>query len=280
MKKIAPMGTTKRDIKPSGEAAFDAEKLSRAPAVNRAISILRVLADAPDRLGVNAIARALGIVPSTCHHILRALEEEGFVVLDPTEKRYAIGLGLVTLARDSLNIGTPMRLVQRELDDVATAFGTTCIATQLEPNDRMVLVAIARGDSPFGIHFEIGRRFPAFVSATGRCLAAHSGLSRAELKRKFHPLIWDNPPVFDEWLKQIEQSRRDEVAEDRGQYVRGFTIVAAPVLEDGRMTRSLVCVTATDQLTSGRLSELRIRLREGARRLTTVATRTTKDVSK
>src|SRR5207253_5995145 len=41
------------------------------PAVRRAVAILRLLGKSETALGVNAIARALGLVPSTCLHILR-----------------------------------------------------------------------------------------------------------------------------------------------------------------------------------------------------------------
>src|SRR5262249_50702680 len=46
------------------------------PAVTRAVAILRLLGASEEPLGVNAIARALELVPSTCLHILRVLAGE------------------------------------------------------------------------------------------------------------------------------------------------------------------------------------------------------------
>lgn len=192
--KTPPSASNKTVAKPD---AFPAG--SRAPAVNRAIRILHVVADSPVPLGVNAVARAVD-VPSSCLHILRALEEEGLLACDPESKRYSLGLGLVTLARTALNWPAHAPLLPKELDRLARISGATAIAAQLAPRDRMVIVAVSHGPGTFGVHFDIGRRFPSYVSATGRCVAAHSGLGRAALYRKFDALIWDEPPRFNDWL--------------------------------------------------------------------------------
>ena len=52
------------------------------PAVTRAIAILRLLGRSRTPMGVKAIAQALGLVPSTCLHILRALVSEQLVKVD------------------------------------------------------------------------------------------------------------------------------------------------------------------------------------------------------
>ena len=253
----------------SEETAFEegAGVPSRAPAVNRAVAILRVLARANAPMTINGIARELCIVPSTCFHVLRALEEEGFVVSDPIDKRYSIGLGLVTLARDSLNLGIPTRLIRHEIDLIAGEFGVTCIATQIDRNDRMIIIALSHGTATFGIHFDIGRRFPAYLSATGRCVAAHSGLSRAELKARFEKVVWGSAPTFSNWLEQVKAASREGVGVDQGNYVPGYTILAAPVFENARVTRSIVSVAATGQLPTARVEALKVALRAAASRL-------------
>ena len=45
--------------------------------------MLKLLGRSKYPLGVNAIARALKVVPSSCLHILRALAAEGLVKADP-----------------------------------------------------------------------------------------------------------------------------------------------------------------------------------------------------
>ena len=56
----------------------------------KTIAILRHLADEPDRRGVNAIARAVSLSPSSCFNILKTLAREGFVEFGASGKRRAV----------------------------------------------------------------------------------------------------------------------------------------------------------------------------------------------
>src|SRR3546814_15823166 len=52
---------------------------SKAPAISRAAAVLRLLGKSNVPLSLQAIARELGLVPSTCLYVLRALVAEEFV---------------------------------------------------------------------------------------------------------------------------------------------------------------------------------------------------------
>ena len=70
-------------------AALDAAlESSMVPAVSRAAAILRLLGRTAEPQGVQAIARSLNIIPSTCLHILRTLVIEELVAFDPNTKLY------------------------------------------------------------------------------------------------------------------------------------------------------------------------------------------------
>ena len=72
---------------------------SKAPAISRAAAILRLLGKSDTPLGLQTIARTLGLVPSTCLYVLRALVAEEFVAFDKDTKRYSLEAGVLTLAR-------------------------------------------------------------------------------------------------------------------------------------------------------------------------------------
>src|SRR3546814_10678011 len=55
---------------------------SKAPAISRAAAVLRPLGKSNVPLSLQAIARELGLVPSTCLYVLRALVAEEFVAFD------------------------------------------------------------------------------------------------------------------------------------------------------------------------------------------------------
>jgi len=210
---------------------------SRAPAVARAASVLRLLAGERTGLGVNAIARRIGLVPSTCLHVLRALVEEGFVTFDDQKKTYNTGVGLLTLVREAMASNPFPRVVQPILDAIAAEQQVTVAALEVDARDRMVVVALARSDAFISLHLNIGARFPTMVSATGRCVAAASNLSREELKKRFAELRWERAPGFEDWLAEVERARVEGVAVDRGNFIRGLTAIATlvPVGADRRL---------------------------------------------
>src|SRR4029453_1733444 len=94
-------------------------RLKGVPAPPRGIPVLRLLGRREEALGVNAVARELGLIPSTCLHILRVLVAEGLVAFDSDSKRYGLDAGVPGLARGYLPRPSFPALVQPRLDDLA-----------------------------------------------------------------------------------------------------------------------------------------------------------------
>lgn len=239
----------------------------RAPAVARAIEVLRLLGRSGDPHGVNAIARALDMAPSSCLHILRALAGEGLVQADPGTKQYTLGIGLLELAHDMLGRNHFARIVQPELNRIAHKHGVTATGVELYGRDRMVVVAMAQAPTILKIQVGVGSRFPAYISATGRCVAAHSNLSEAQLKQRFLSLEWQSPPRFDVWLREVKAARESGVAVDAGNYITGFTVVAAPVEGPVEIRQAMSIVGVSEQLSGRALTALKRDTKEAAHRV-------------
>lgn len=253
-------------VKMTGSAEI-AAMATRAPAVNRAAALLRLLGSSHEPMRMTTIARELDMTPSTCQHILRALVDEGFVSVDG--KRYGLALGVVALAKDILSGGPSLQVIQQELQDIADAFDVTTCVLQRDFQDRMTVIAAAYGDNVYGIQLDIGRRVPAFIAALGRCVAAQSGLSVASLRRRFSSLIWEQPPTFEDWMQQIQSALVAGVGEDHGNYMRGYSVFACPIYEGDRITRGISTICATEQLDADETERLIGQMRAAAARLST-----------
>lgn len=217
--------------------------ISKAPAIARAAAILRLLGKSDAPLGVNNIARALDLVPSTCLYVLRALTEEELVAFDPDTKRYSLDAGVLTLARGWLRRNQFADVSQPIIDRLARDHNVTMLAVQIVGLEHIVVVGTAQGGANFQLSAQIGSRFPALISATGRCIAAYGGYPSAELQRRFDLLRWDNPPAYSEWLEQVTQTRSQGFATDAGNYIAGVSVIAAPVLKGAcRPVHALVAV--------------------------------------
>jgi DNA-binding IclR family transcriptional regulator len=228
-----------------------------APAVTRAIAILRLLARSRNPLGVNSIAKTLGLVPSTCLHILRALVAEAFVRMDPATKTYSLDAGILPLA---YRISRQDDFTQRSaplLASIASRFGITAVGTRVAGLNQMVVLAVSQPDAIFRLHIDVGSHFPGLVSATGRCNAAFGDYAISDLKRAFARLDWDTPPTFDDWLLEVEKTRKAGFSVDTGNYIHGVTIVAVPVFDRNHdMSHAVVGVGLSQRLTTGKVREV------------------------
>jgi DNA-binding IclR family transcriptional regulator len=219
------------------------------PAVTRAAAILRLLARSREPMGVKAISQALDLVPSTGLHILRALVAEELVRVDPVTKQYSLGSGLISLARTVLESDDFPSRMQPRLDELSRHYGVTAIGVELPNLRHMIVVALARSQAPVRLHVDVGSRFPALISATGRCLAAFSSHPPAEIEKRFRALRWNNAPSYETWLKEVETVRRQGYSIDRSNYIAGVTIVAVPVLNaQGTISHTLASVGLSGQL--------------------------------
>jgi len=204
-------------------------EVSKAPAISRAAAVLRLLGKSDTALGVQAVARELGLVPSTCLHVLRALVAEEFVSFDPDTKRYSLEAGVLTIARHWLRRNRFSNLAQPVLDRIAQAFDVTTLGVHIVGLDHIIVVAVSQSGHSIQLRTEIGSRFPALISATGRCIAAFGDYPSAELEARFNALRWDEPPTLERWKAQVNQTRAQGFAVDPGNYISGVTVVAAPV---------------------------------------------------
>jgi DNA-binding IclR family transcriptional regulator len=243
-------------------------RIRQVPAVSRAIAILRLLGGSPNPMGVKAIATSLSLVPSTCLHILRVLVAEDLVKVDSDSKRYALGSGMLGLARSVIERSGFATLAQPVLDRLAQAWGITTMGVETQSSEYMIVLAISRSRMPFGLHVDVGSRFPALVSATGRLVAVFGDQRWPQIKKRFRSLRWGRPMNFATWKKEVELSRRKGFSVDRDRYINGVTVVAVPLLNAaGRITHTLVGAGLSDQLDAPRIAALAEDMRQEARHL-------------
>ena len=244
-------------------------KDSKAPAISRAAAVLRLLGKSDAPLGLNAVARELGLVPSTCLYVLRALVAEELVSFEPDTKRYALASGVLTLARGWLRRDEFSSLAQAPLDRLSRQFGVTMLGVEIFGIDHIIAVAVSQAGGGFQLSTQVGSRFPALISATGRCIAAFGSYPERLLRARFDTLRWDDPPSFAEWQEQVERTRETGFGIDEGNYIAGVTVLAAPVWKGGdKLSHALVAIGLTSTLRRNGLEDVQQALRAEAQALT------------
>ncbi|MVW70986.1 IclR family transcriptional regulator [Bordetella sp. 15P40C-2] len=214
------------------EALVATEK--RVGALSAGLRILRHLSSAPTPLGVTRIARDLGLNSSTCFNLLKTLVQERLVTFDEDTKTYRMGLGLVELAKGSLEQASYVRLLKPHLQELANRHRVTTTLWQRTVNDRVVLVDLAESGSTMRVHMSIGQRLPLYIAALGRCMAAYSNLTPAELRTQLSTLRWEDGPSFEAYMRDVQRVREIGYATDEGHFVKGITTVSSPILDENR----------------------------------------------
>jgi DNA-binding IclR family transcriptional regulator len=263
-----PNGGKPSKPRPADRETAAAVKESKAPSISRALAALHVLGQSPAPLGVQAIARQLGVVTSSCYYLLQALLAEEMVAFDPDTKRYSLGPGVLTLAQYWYRQNRFGDLVQPHLDQISEAFDVTVVATQIFELDHVTIIAISRSHGAFRFSAHIGTRFPALTSATGRCIAAFGGHPEAEIKARFQQIKWDQPLDYATWREQVERARALGYAVDAGNYISGMISVAAPVWDaQGQVSHAINAIGRASALEGARLAGLEEAVLTAARQL-------------
>jgi DNA-binding IclR family transcriptional regulator len=234
-------------------------------ALSSGLAVLRYLSASSTPVGVSRVARDLSLNSSTCFNLLKTLVHERLVTFDETTKTYAIGLGLVELAKGALEQAAYVRMIRPHLEEIARRHIVTATLWQRAEGERVLLVDRADDVSTVRVHMSIGQRLPMYIAALGRCMAAHSGLSPAELRTRVSALRWDDGPTFDAYLADVEAVRRLGYAVDAGNYVRGVTTVSAAVLDAARRpVMAISAVGLSAQFTKAAIKALGEDLRDRA----------------
>lgn len=226
-------------------------------ALTSGLAVVRYLAASGTPVGVTRVARDLELNSSTCFNLLKTLVHEGLVNFDDATKTYAIGIGLVELAKGALEQASYVRLLRPHLEALATNHRITATLWQRSREERVVLVDLADNTAAMRVHMSIGQRLPMYIAALGRCMAAYSDLSEEQLRERISVLRWENAPSFEDYYAEVRHVRSRGYAVDNGNYVKGVTTVSAPVVDAGeRAIMAISAVGFSAQLTKTAIRQL------------------------
>lgn len=151
--------------------------------VARALALLEALRESERDLGVNELARRIGVSPSTASRLLATLESAGMVQRDG-QGPFRLGLGLVTLADRVLERLDLRALARPVLVELMERTGET--ATLSVPGEReAITVDSVPSRSSVVSMARLGRPSVAHATAVGKVMLAFGGVGgRVSLPRE------------------------------------------------------------------------------------------------
>ncbi|HEV7194159.1 MAG TPA: IclR family transcriptional regulator [Jatrophihabitantaceae bacterium] len=245
--------------------------MAQVPAAHQTLSILRFLARQAGPVAAATIARELGLPRSTAYHLLATLQDEGFVVHLPEERRFGLGVSAYELGTGYTRHAPLQRLAQVQLAALVDRTRHGAHFAVLHGRDVLyVIEERAPGRPP--LVTDAGVRLPAQLTASGRAMLA--ALPPQQVRALFPgPEAFvtrnDRGPRSPSALRQVlAEVRRLGFAVEDGEISPGFGSVGAAVLDHNGHPLASVAVTYPDvEVSPQRRTQLAMRVVDTARTL-------------
>lgn len=152
---------------------------SKVPAASSTLRVLRYLAGRGGPVAAASIASALELPRSSVYHLLRVMEEEGFVVWLPEEHLYGLGVAAFELSSAYVRQDPLARMGRAVLSQVVDDLGESAHLATLHGRDVLYVLEERALHRP-SLVTNVGVRIPAYRTASGRSLLAL--LPRAQVR--------------------------------------------------------------------------------------------------
>ena len=158
---------------------LDGVSRSKVPAADQTLAILAHLAAQRGPVPAATIAHALDLPRSTVYHLLSVMQERGFVVHLPEERRYGLGVAAFELSSGFSRQQPLARLGRPLVAALVDRLGESGHLAVLHGRDVIYLVEERAPRRP-SLVTDVGVRLPAHLTATGRAMLAE--LPKAQLR--------------------------------------------------------------------------------------------------
>src|SRR5580658_2402412 len=189
-----------------------------APALEKGLSILEVVAKTNDPLKTEEIALAVGRSRNEIYRMLQVLESYGYIARDikgegyvPTQKLFSLGMHAPPIM-DLTAAAVP------EMQALAHEVGHS-VHLVVPSDEQIVFIARVESHATFGFSVTLGYRRPVLDSTSGLTLFA-----------------FQTPELQDRWLEKLRRSAR------KGADIEGFVTEAQRARSDGWVIRRSVTV--------------------------------------
>ncbi|MGR0320811.1 IclR family transcriptional regulator [Agromyces sp. ZXT2-3] len=222
---------------------------SKVPAADQVLRMLSHLAAQRGPVPAASIATALGLPRSTTYHLLGVLQERGFVVHLPEERRYGLGVAAFELSSGFSRQQPLTRLGRPLVAALVDRLGESGHLAVLHGRDVLYLVEERAPRRP-SLVSDVGVRLPAHLTASGRAML--QALPPAQLRALYPdraafadlPSTTEAAPWTYSRLKSVlAEARTTGVASEHGEVTRGLASVGAPVLDHLGWPAAAIAVT-------------------------------------
>lgn len=231
----------------SREALAAAPPKSAAPAVEKALDVLELLADAPDGLTMREIAQTLNRAMGELYRIVVYLCERGYLAQNPQTNRYTLTLRLFEIAHRYEPTQRLIRQALPALERIAAATEQSCHIGVLSRANVLVL-ASAPSPRPAGYSVRAGAFFSVDQTSSGHVILAYSDAA----KQQEHISRVSGAAAKKLVRARFRRIRRDGFEDAASTMVAGVRNLCAPVFDSRGIVAAVTCgfIGQTDEKAS------------------------------
>jgi DNA-binding IclR family transcriptional regulator len=202
----------------------------RAPALEKGLDILELLAGQERPLSMPEIARALGRSKAEIYRMLLALEARGYIARGENSDRYMVTGRLFDLGMRAPPVRNLHDVALPIMHDLAERTRQSCHIGVLS-GDQLVVVARVESPALVGFAVRVGYRVPMLDSTSARVICAFQPPKRqAELNR----LLAKSAPskaAYNRFVAQLSVISKQGYVVEPSRTTEGIRDVAAPIFD-------------------------------------------------
>lgn len=227
-------------------------------AVERAMEILSAFDSEHEARGVSEIAQATGLHKATTHRIMMTLLNGGFLERAGDGERFRLGLRVVELGLGALRRLDVRRAAFPYMEQLVERFQETC---DLGIFDRgsVLYVEVVHSQHSLTIAARVGRRLPAYCTASGRVFLAFLPKEVVEpiLNGPLMPCTARTITIMARLREELELTRQRGYAIDDEELEEGIRAVSAPVRDvEGNVIAALSIPGPVNRMPPERIPEI------------------------
>ena len=238
----------------------------KAPIVKKAFMVLRLIARNHHGLTLSELSRELRIGKSTIHGIVSALEEEGALIRDPLNKKFALGVTLFELGR-SAHTRIDLKDAARPFMEELMAHIQESVFLGVRNDDHVTVLDIVESTQNLKITSPVGTTIPLLAGATGKLfLSAMPEKQVRELLRIKGLPRYTEHSITDQrrYLQEIRKVRHNGVAFDDEEYISGVRAAAAPINTGGQSMSAIWVVGFKPSMSNEKMQQLVAHMKSAA----------------
>jgi DNA-binding IclR family transcriptional regulator len=209
----------------------------RAPALEKGLDILELLAGETEPMTLTAIVKRLGRSHGELFRMVQVLEHRGYIAQDESNDGYRLSDRLFSLGMQQPRMRNLHEIALPIMRQLADEVGQSCHLALHTLGDIIVVARVESGELS-GFSVRVGHRRPLTKSASGAVLYA---FQPEDVRRRWESLL--NPPLSEEELvdfrAQAEAILAQHVMLTPSPYVIGVTDISAPVMRGGLAAAAL-----------------------------------------